>query len=93
VEEADRFTEMILRETSAFGARRSTFERRKLAREFAQIQTPFGEVTIKMGRLGGEVIQASPEYESCRGLASLAGIPARKVYEAALAAARDATQS
>jgi uncharacterized protein (TIGR00299 family) protein len=93
VEEADRFTEMVLRETSAFGARRSTFERRKLAREFAQVKTPFGEVTIKLGRLGGDTIQAAPEFESCRKLAGQTGIPVRHVFEAARIAAREAVKS
>ncbi len=45
--DADRFSEMILRETSAFGVRRTMAERRKLRREFTKIKTPFGEVTLK----------------------------------------------
>src|SRR6185436_14669590 len=42
--EADKFTEMILRETSAFGVRRYVSERRKLQREFKTVNTPFGQV-------------------------------------------------
>jgi uncharacterized protein (TIGR00299 family) protein len=87
--EAERFTEMILRETSAFGVRRSTLERRKLHREFQPAKTPWGEVTIKLGRLGQEVVQAAPEYESCRSLAARAGVAVRLVFESARAAARD----
>jgi uncharacterized protein (DUF111 family) len=87
--EADRFTEMILRETSAFGVRRSALKRRKLHREFQPAKTPWGEVTIELGRLGQEVVQAAPEYESCRSLAARAGIPTRLVFESARAAARN----
>jgi len=67
--DADKFSEMILRETSAFGVRRTMAERRKLLREFTKIKTSFGEVTLKIGRLNGKVVQAAPEFESCKKLA------------------------
>ena len=84
--DADRFSELLLRETSAFGVRRHTAERRKLRREFVSVQTPRGEVTVKVGRLDGAVLQAAPEYESCRKLAGQANVPVKVVYEAALRA-------
>ena len=80
--DADKFTEMILRETSAFGVRRSTAERRKLQREFATVKTPYGEVTVKLGKLNGKMVQATPEFESCRKLAEKTGVPIKQVYEA-----------
>jgi pyridinium-3,5-bisthiocarboxylic acid mononucleotide nickel chelatase len=80
---ADKFTEMILRETSSFGVRRHTAERRKLAREFSSVKTPYGEVTIKFGKLDGKVIQAAPEFESCKKLARAAKVPLKTIYEAA----------
>ena len=80
--DADKFSEMILRETSAFGVRRTLAERRKLRREFTKIKTPFGEVTLKIGRLNGKVVQASPEFDSCKKLAVQAKIPLKRIYEA-----------
>ena len=80
--DADKFSEMILRETSAFGVRRTMAERRKLRREFTTVKTPFGEVTVKIGRLNGKVIQAAPEFESCKKLAARAKIPLKRIYEA-----------
>ena len=85
-EEADAFSELMLRATSAFGVRRYATERRKLKREFRTVRTPFGEVTVKVGRLDGGVIQSAPEYESCRQLAETARVPVKQVYEAALKA-------
>jgi len=79
--DADKFTEMILRETSSFGVRRHTAERRKLAREFASVKTAYGEVTIKLGKLDGKVIQESPEFESCKKLARTAKVPLKVIYE------------
>ena len=83
VEKADDFTELMLRETSAFGVRRSTAERRKLRREFVTVRTPYGDVTVKLGRLNGKVVQATPEYESCKKLAEQAKAPLQAIYEAA----------
>jgi pyridinium-3,5-bisthiocarboxylic acid mononucleotide nickel chelatase len=81
--DADRFSERILRETSAFGVRRTTAERRKLRREFTRVKTPWGEAVVKIGRLNGKVVQAAPEFESCKKLAVRAGIPLKQAYEAA----------
>jgi hypothetical protein len=84
--EADRFAALMLSETSAFGVRQTRAGRRKLRREFVTVATRFGEVTVKLGRLDGRVVQAAPEFESCRCLAEAAGVPLKAVYEAALAA-------
>jgi uncharacterized protein (TIGR00299 family) protein len=84
--EADKFSEWILRHTSAFGVRRTLAERRKLRREFRTAQTQYGEVSVKIGLLDGRVIQTAPEYESCKKLAEEKNVPLKAVYEAALAA-------
>jgi len=86
--DADQFCEMILRETSAFGVRRTLTERRKLQRETKTVATPHGEVKVKLGKLNGETVQVAPEYESCRAIAAKADVPLKAVYDAALAAAR-----
>jgi hypothetical protein len=84
--QADKFSELILRGTSAFGVRRHMAERRKLRREFQMVQTPFGDVSMKIGKLDGQVVQAAPEFESCRKLAEKEKLPLKQVYEAAMAA-------
>lgn len=89
--EADRFTERLLRHTSAFGVRRTFVERRKLRREFIRVKTEFGEVPVKLGRLDGELLQAAPEFDACRDKAVQAGVPVRTVIAAAEQAARSAT--
>ena len=84
--DADKFSEMMLRETSAFGVRRHSAERRKLRREFTTVKTPFGEVTVKIGKLDGKLVQAAPEFESCRKVAEAAKVSVKEVYEAVLKA-------
>jgi hypothetical protein len=84
--EADRFSEMMMGETSTFGIRRHTVERRKLQRGFLTAQTPYGTVTLKLGRLDSKILQVAPEFESCRKLAEQAKVALKEVYEAALRA-------
>jgi len=81
--DADQFSEMILRETTALGVRRHAADRRKLRREVVTVETPLGQVRVKLGRLNGELVQAAPEYESCREAAAKAGVPLKTIYAAA----------
>src|SRR5256885_9080742 len=57
--DADRFTELMLRETSTFGVRRHIAQRRKLTREFRDVQTAYGPVKVKLGKLDGRILQAA----------------------------------
>ena len=85
--DADRFTETILRETTAFGVRRTHADRRKLKREITTVQTEHGPVEVKIGRLNGDAVQIAPEFESCRRLADQTGVPLRAIQTAAMQAA------
>ena len=85
--EQDRFTELLLRETTALGVRRSHCERRKLKREVISVNTSFGTIEVKIGKLDGRAIQASPEFESCRRIAEEKQVPIKEVYHAANTAA------
>ena len=81
--EADKFSELLLRETTAFGVRKTIAERRKLRREFVEVTTAFGKVTVKIGKIGGKVVQAAPEFESAKKLAAKAGVPVKQIFAAA----------
>jgi len=83
VDDADKFSEMILQETSAFGVRRSTLERRKLLRTVVTVKTSFGDVAVKLGKLNGKIVQASPEFESCKKLAESMKVSLKEIYDAA----------
>lgn len=80
---AVRLTEIIFRETTAFGLRREEIVRLKLGRRFETVQTEFGEVVVKLGLKGEEIVQVAPEFESCRALSERTGRPLREVYAAA----------
>jgi len=74
---------LLLRETTAFGVRKTIAERRKLRREFVEVTTAFGKVTVKIGKIGGKVVQAAPEFESAKKLAAKAGVPVKQIFAAA----------
>ena len=80
--DSDKFCNRILTETSSFGVRLTFAQRRKIRREFRQVTTPYGQVTVKLGVLDGHVVHAAPEFESCRNVAAQAGVPLKTVYEA-----------
>lgn len=84
---ADAVCEAILRNTTTLGVRRTLRTRTCLPREAATVETRYGPVTVKLGRLGGRVVTAQPEYRDCVDLARRAGVTVREVYAAALAAA------
>jgi uncharacterized protein (TIGR00299 family) protein len=79
---------ILLIHTSTFGVRYSARHRFCLDRSSVMLETPFGPVAAKAGRLGEQVLKVVPEYEDCRKVALKAGVPYLEVYEAALAASR-----
>ena len=80
-------TELIFRETSAFGLRISEKTRLKLRRDFQQVSTVYGSVSVKRGFHQETLLKAVPEYESCKVLARSQGVPLQTVYVAAQAEA------
>jgi hypothetical protein len=87
--DAERFSELILRETTAFGVRKTIAERRKLHREFIAVKTPAGDVTVKVGRLGRKVVQSAPEFESAKKLAAKTRVPVKHIFAAAVKKVKD----
>jgi len=75
--------ELLLTETSTFGVRRTLASRRKLRRDWAEVETPHGTVHIKLGYLGDRLVHAAPEFEDCRAVANRKGLPLKQVYQAA----------
>ena len=84
----DSLSELILSETSAFGIRRHRMERIILERHHESVTTPYGEIAVKIGTLGGKTLQQSPEFSSCAEAARNHNVPVRLVHQAALAVLR-----
>jgi len=78
----------IFRETSTLGIRATRAERTALAREMVPVETEYGTVRVKVGRLGGTIVNAAPEFDDCRARAADRGVAVKEVAAAAIAAFR-----
>ncbi len=77
--------DLILRETTTIGLHWRIENKVALAREFLQVDTPWGEVQIKIARWpSGKVANASPEYEDCRAIATRHSLPLKQVMQEAM---------
>lgn len=79
-------TTIVLRGTTTLGVRSHDVRRTELERRFVTVPTTYGDVRLKLGLLGGELVNASPEYEDCARAARAHGVPVKEVLAAALAA-------
>jgi pyridinium-3,5-bisthiocarboxylic acid mononucleotide nickel chelatase len=77
---------LILRETTTLGIRIRQDRRSCLGRSYATVSTPYGDIRIKVGSLGGEELNAAPEFEDCRTAATTHHVPVKQVQQAAFAA-------
>ena len=79
--------DLLLRETTTIGLRWRLENKMALDREFAEMDTEWGKVRIKVARWpSGEVANASPEYEVCRNLARTHNVPLKQVMQEAMRA-------
>lgn len=74
----------ILAETTTMGVRIYEADRKKLSREMVDVDTEYGKVSVKLGKIGDEVVKILPEYEDCKRLAREKNIPIMKIHQAAL---------
>jgi uncharacterized protein (TIGR00299 family) protein len=82
----------LLAETTSLGLRSWPVARIELERELVEVETEHGRVRVKVGRLGGEVMGAHPEYEDCAARARERGVAVKEVMAAALAAWRSSAR-
>src|ERR1700726_3125778 len=75
---------LIFAETTTFGVRTHSAQRRVLPREFVNVTTKFGEVRVKLSRVNGRILHAAPEYDDCKKLAEEKNVPLQRVINEAL---------
>jgi uncharacterized protein (TIGR00299 family) protein len=80
--------EILFRETTTLGIRRTTEQRTILQREIQQVETPYGNVRVKVAWKGKatekSITNVQPEYEDCADLARKHNIPWREIQRLAL---------
>lgn len=82
-ENVDRLIDLVFRETTSIGVRTYDVRRKTLDREIVAVETPFGPVRVKLSRMNGSLLNATPEYDDCRRIAAERGIPLKQVIAAA----------
>ncbi len=79
----DKIIETLFKETTSIGLRILYPERVEMERENIRIKTEFGGIDVKVSRYGPDIINISPEYESCRKAAKKNNLPLKDIYHAA----------
>ena len=76
--------DLLFRETTTLGVKQSRVQRRTLQRESLTVETRYGSVAVKVGRLNGHVLSVAPEYEDCKNVALQRGVPLKEVLAEAM---------
>ena len=81
--DADRLAQIVFRQTTALGLRRSVIGRLRLPRQRASVETPWGGVSGMVARLPDGSRRFSPEYADCARLARQQDVALDTIYQAA----------
>ena len=81
-----KMEDLLFRETTTLGVRRWPVQRHKLRRQPYTVQTRWGPIEGKLAIQTDGAVSYSPEFESCRRVASEHHAPLKDVYDAALKA-------
>jgi hypothetical protein len=82
-ENVTRLIDLIFSETTTIGVRTYEVRRKTLNREFVPVETPLGSVRMKVSRMNGTILNATPEYEDCQRIAAERGVPLKQVIAVA----------
>ena len=82
-EDAPRLAKLIFGETTTLGIRMREERRQTLARRTVAVETPWGEVRMKVANLNGSIANYAPEYEDCRRIADQHKVPLKQVMQEA----------
>ena len=81
----DTLRAVLFRETTTLGVRGYLVEKWQLQREWVTVDVAGSPVRLKVGRLGGEVVNVAPEYDDCAEAARASGLALKEVFARARA--------
>lgn len=82
-QDAQNLKDLIFTHTTAIGVREIEVAKTELKREFARVQTKFGEIGLKISG-SGQTQKAKPEFEDCKAAALAHGTTIERVRKEAL---------
>lgn len=86
----DALRRLIFELTTTSGVRETTVSRIALDRFWVPVSVAGGQVRVKVAHHGGEIVQATPEFDEAAAVATTHNIPVRRVLQEAIAAAERA---
>ena len=81
LKDTDKLCNIIFDETTTLGVRIYPAAKKKLDREIKIIKTKYGNVRVKISKLGNEIKNIMPEYEDCVKIAKKHKVPLKDVYD------------
>ncbi|MEE8346841.1 MAG: nickel pincer cofactor biosynthesis protein LarC [Dehalococcoidia bacterium] len=76
----EEMARLLLRETTTLGVRVRSVHRWEAEREVLEFESSLGPAAVKVKRLPDEPPRVAPEYEACKRLAAVSGMPLAEVY-------------
>ena len=84
--EREAITSMLYQETTTLGIRIRETERECIERELISVESMFGTIDVKIGRVGSRVVNVMPEYDQVKRIALENKVAFSEVRNAAIAA-------
>lgn len=79
------YMEIIFRHTTTLGIRiQRDVERASLHRNTVQVSTAYGDVNVKIGKIGDEVVSAKAEFDDCKAICEATGVPIQTIANSAV---------
>lgn len=79
-EHEQHILDIIFRESTAIGVRRTAVDKFMLERRFKQVDTSYGLITLKQAYYKGRLVNQKPEYEELASLARAHHMPIKELY-------------
>jgi len=82
-----RLADTLLRHSTTLGVRVHRQTRYELDRAIREVRVDGRTIRVKIGLLGGEVVNVAPEHDDCVAVATATGRPVKQIWAEAMAAA------
>jgi pyridinium-3,5-bisthiocarboxylic acid mononucleotide nickel chelatase len=78
-DKCDDLIRLVFEQTTTIGVRIHQARRKVLQRAVVTVNTSYGPVNVKVAWLDGKVVNAAPEYEDCKRVATEKSVPIKQV--------------
>lgn len=85
--------QIIMKETSTLGVRILECDSTHLDREIVSVDTQWGKVRVKVGKMHGRAVNIAPEFDDCKALAEQYNIPLKAVQATVIMQCRQLVES